>query len=481
MRLSELIEKPVAPDPEITGLSADSRAVRPGYLFAALPGVAADGADFIPNALAAGAVAVLAAEGVRLAPGEAALVTDANPRLKLALCAARFYGAQPRRVLAVTGTNGKTSIAHFAAQLWGALGETAASMGTLGVRAPGYDRPLRHTTPDPVEVHEVLADLAANGVDRLALEASSHGLAQYRLDGVRLRAAGFANITQDHLDYHPTFDDYLAAKLRLLTEVLPGDGVAVVNADGAGAGAAIEAVRARGIALRTVGAAGEALRLIEQTPHAGGQSLRVAAGDGAFDLDLPLIGGFQASNALMACALVAACEGRAESELLPHLAKLTGAPGRMQKVGERAGAAVYVDYAHTPDALATVLQAARGHAAGRLMVVFGAGGDRDAGKRPLMGAAVAAHADAAIVTDDNPRSEDPAAIRRAVLKGCPTAEEIGDRAAAIRAAVRRLGAGDVLIIAGKGHETGQIVGDETRPFDDAAEARGALAEVGETQ
>ncbi|MBI1366755.1 MAG: UDP-N-acetylmuramoyl-L-alanyl-D-glutamate--2,6-diaminopimelate ligase [Alphaproteobacteria bacterium] len=456
-------------DPEIVGLTADSRAVRPGFLFAALPGVEANGADFIPQAEENGAAAVLGAPGVC---ARVPVIEDANPRRRLALIAAKFFGAQPNVVVGVTGTNGKTSTARFAAQLWRLLGDNAGSLGTLGAEGPGYFAKLRHTTPDPVILHEILAGMANSGTTHLAMEVSSHGLAQYRVDGVEFAAAAFTNITQDHLDYHADFEAYFAAKLRLFSELLPQGCLAVVNADGEGADRVIETARRAGARVLTTGAAGREIKLLDVSPQAAGLAIKVAAGGRNYDISLPLIGAFQAENALLAAGLTIGL-GAQPSRALPLLARLEGAPGRMQRVAEAGGGTVYVDYAHTPDAVATALAAIRPHVSGKLIAIIGAGGDRDREKRPLMGAAAQTGADIVIVTDDNPRSEDPAAIRRAVLSGAPGALEIGDRGAAIEEGVRMLGAGDVLLIAGKGHETGQIIGERVTPFDDAAVARAA--------
>ena len=477
MRLSQLVGAPVETDMEIRGLTADSRKVGPGFLFAALPGVETDGACFIAPAIAAGAVAVLAPPGV--AAG-VPVIAGADPRRLLAQMAARFYGAQPKPVAAVTGTNGKTSVAQFTAQLWRLTGRPAASLGTIGVEGPGCVRPLAHTTPEPVELHEILAELASRAPGcALALEASSHGLAQRRLDGVAIAAAAFTNITQDHLDYHADFEEYAAAKLRLFTELLAADGVAVVNADGVGADRVVAACAARGLRTLTTGRAGRDLRLCAQTSHAGGQYLEVEADGARVEIDLPLIGAFQAENALLAAGILCGLDEADPRDAAALLARLAPVRGRMEKVGETAlGAAVFVDYAHTPDAIANALASIRPHAAARLHILFGAGGDRDRGKRPLMGAA-ARGADVVIVTDDNPRGEDPAAIRAEILAACPGAREIGDRAQAIAAAIDGLGAGDVLVIAGKGHETGQRIGDRVIPFDDAGVARDALAAKGD--
>jgi UDP-N-acetylmuramoyl-L-alanyl-D-glutamate--2,6-diaminopimelate ligase len=465
-------------DPEITGITADSRQVLPGFLFAALPGAARDGRAFIADAIAKGAVAVLAAPGTDLADTGVALVTDDDPRHALALAAARFYARQPRTICAVTGTNGKTSVADFTRQIWTALGHRAASLGTLGIRAPGFAVKGALTTPDPVALHASLARLVADGVERLAIEASSHGLDQSRLDGLRLTAAAFTNLTRDHLDYHADMDAYRAAKLRLFDAILPRGATAVLNADSPDFGAFATVCRGRDQTVMSYGAKGEALRLEGVAPHAHGQRLRFSAGGRHFETELALVGGFQAHNALAALGLVAA-SGDALIDAAAALDRLIGAPGRLQLVAtHKSGAPVYVDYAHTPDALETVLRALRPHTEKRLSVVFGCGGDRDRGKRPEMGRIATALADRVIVTDDNPRSEDPASIRAAIMAAAPGAREIGDRAEAIYAAASELEPGDVLVLAGKGHETGQIVGGEVRPFDDAEVARAAIAALG---
>ena len=463
---------------EFAGLAADSREVKPGYLFAALTGVRADGADYLKDAVARGATALLGRPELAARARELGVrfIADDNPRLALARRAAAFFGAQPKTIAAVTGTNGKTSVSVFLRQIWSALGKDAASLGTIGVVTSKGERALKQTTPDPIELHRLLADLKHEGVEHLAVEASSHGLDQYRLDGVDISAVAFTNITRDHLDYHPTFEHYLASKLRLFTEVVRSDGVAVVNVDAEQARHFTEAARKRGLCILTVGDRGETLRLESRTPHGEGQALQVIFDGARYKIDLPLAGSFQASNALVAAGLAIGL-GDEPSCVFAALEKIAGAPGRLERVAATAsGAPIYVDYAHTPDALETVLVAIRPHVAGRLHVVFGCGGDRDKGKRPLMGAAAAKFADSVIVTDDNPRGEDPTAIRREILAGSPKAQEIGDRATAIRAGVAALQADDVLVIAGKGHESGQIIGKETRPFSDRDEAiKAALA------
>ncbi|MGF1629670.1 MAG: UDP-N-acetylmuramoyl-L-alanyl-D-glutamate--2,6-diaminopimelate ligase [Kiloniellaceae bacterium] len=468
---------------EISGLTADSRQVAAGYLFAALPGSRADGRDFIQQAIDQGAAAVLAPEGTVLpapkVPGakQVALVTDPNPRRRLALLAARFYGRQPATVAAVTGTNGKTSVASFTRQIWQQLGHESASLGTLGLQPPRPDAPASLTTPDPVELHRCLASLARDRINHVVLEASSHGLDQSRLDGIRASAAAFTNLTRDHLDYHGTMEAYLKAKLRLFTELLLPDGCAVVNVDDAAGSDVAAACRARGLRLITYGHGDADLRLLDQQPTATGQELRLGIFGREYSVALPVAGAFQAGNALAALGLVLG--GGADPEkAIAALTQLSGVPGRVELVGATpSGGHVYVDFAHTPDALETVLKALRPHTAKRLIVIIGCGGDRDRGKRPLMGRIAVTLADEAIITDDNPRSEDPAAIRQEMLAEAPGAQEIGDRGAAIAHAVAAMGPGDVLVIAGKGHESGQIVGGQVLPFDDRDVARTAISRL----
>ncbi|HWA89725.1 MAG TPA: UDP-N-acetylmuramoyl-L-alanyl-D-glutamate--2,6-diaminopimelate ligase [Rhizomicrobium sp.] len=446
---------------EITGLASDSRKVEKGFLFAALGGARADGGAYVDDAVARGASVVLGRPELRdraEALGVRFIETD-NPRLALAIEAARFYRAQPEVVAAVTGTNGKTSVSVFLRQIWTALGMRAASLGTIGAVTPEGEIALSHTTPDPIELHRLLAEMKASGIDRLAVEASSHGLDQYRLDGVEIAACAFTNLTRDHLDYHPSVEHYFQAKLRLVE--LTGE-LAVVNADADYSDRFAQAARRRGLRVMTVGATGHDLKLESAVPRDDGQVLRV----NGKCLLLPLAGSFQASNALVAAGLAIGL-GADAGNVFAALEHLQGAPGRLELVAPQ----IYVDYAHTPDALETVLKALRPHASGRLVVVFGCGGDRDKGKRPLMGDAASRLADSVIVTDDNPRSEDPATIRGEILAACPGATEIGDRAEAIRTAIRSLAKGDVLVIAGKGHESGQTAGGVTRPFSDRDEAR----------
>ncbi len=472
-RLSDLLRRDLAVDPVINGVTADSRRVRPGYLFAALPGSKADGKAFVVQALAAGAAAVIANEEM---PGVAApVVRVGDPRRAYALAAAAFHARQPEVCVAVTGTNGKTSVAAFCRQIFAACGRASASMGTLGVRAGDVQlTPPGLTTPDAADVAELMARLADRGVTHLALEASSHGVDQRRLDGVRLKAAGFLNLTQDHLDYHGTMGAYRAAKLRLFETLLPRDGVAVLNADSDAYPAFAAAAVTNGHTVMSVGTAGQSLRLTERAPTPDGQRLTLEAWGRAHRIGLPLAGAFQASNALVAAGLCIAA-GETVEAVLAALEHIEGAPGRLQRVGFKPGGGeAYVDYAHTPDGLAAVLTALRPHARGRLIVVFGAGGDRDRSKRPLMGAVAAELADIAIVTDDNPRSEPPEAIRAEVVAGGPGLRDVAGRRDAIRAGVALLAEGDVVVVAGKGHEQGQIIAGVTHPFDDVEEVREAL-------
>jgi UDP-N-acetylmuramoyl-L-alanyl-D-glutamate--2,6-diaminopimelate ligase len=458
----------------IAGLTADSREVKPGYLFAALPGVKTDGVRFIDEALKRGAAAVLVARGAGPAHSSAAIIEDSDPRRRLALIAARFFGVQPETAVAVTGTNGKTSVASFVRQLWAAQGLAAASLGTVGVVSPSGTKILKHTTPDPIELHRLLAALAEEGVTHLALEASSHGLQQRRVDGIKFAAGAFTNISRDHLDYHASFEDYFAQKLRLFTELLPPDAAAIIDVDSE-AGRRVAAVTAaRGLRLSSVGRDGKTLRLVSVEIDGFGQSLVVEHDGKRHSVRLPLVGAFQASNALVAAGLAMAT-GASAATVLPLLASLQGARGRLDLAGTAGGGApIFIDYAHTPDALAKALDALRPYVENRLVVVFGCGGDRDKGKRPEMGKVAIAKADLAIVTDDNPRSENPAAIRREILSAAPGAIEIGDRASAIGEAIAKLERGDVLLVAGKGHETGQTVGTTVIPFSDHDAVHAAL-------
>jgi len=474
MHSAGIAPPPRLPPVAITGMTADSRKVRAGFLFAALPGAQTDGRAFIADAVAHGAAAVLAPAGTEWPPGvpPRPMILDAEPRRALARLAATYAGAQPETMVAVTGTNGKTSTVDFLRQLWALSGLAAASLGTLGLVAPGHEGGGGLTTPDPVALANMLADLAREGVTHAAMEASSHGLDQFRLDGVRLQAAGFSNLTRDHLDYHGSLAAYRTAKLRLFGDLLPIGAVAVVNADMDTATlAALRAIAAqRRLDMRSVGEAGETMRLTGTTARPDGQILHIRAHGRMHDIEIALPGRFQADNVLMAACLA---EATCVRDVFAKLPALAGVRGRMElAVRLPNNAAAYVDYAHTPDALRRLLSALRPHTSGKLVCVFGAGGDRDAGKRMLMGEAVAAGADVAIVTDDNPRTENAQEIRAAVLAGCPGAVDIGDRAAAIAAGLNMLSAGDVLVVAGKGHEQGQIVGRDILPFDDASILRG---------
>lgn len=479
MRLSELVGRALPHDPEVAGLTLDSRKVQPGFLFAALAGAKADGASFVDDALKRGATAILAGSDAVLPPlGERIVVVrDDNPRRRIALMAATFAGLQPGTIAAVTGTNGKSSTVHFVRQIWATLGLSAASVGTLGIVSPGFTREAGLTTPDPVQLHADLATLAREGVTHLAIEASSHGLDQHRLDGLKLSAAAFTNLTHEHLDYHPTMAAYFAAKARLFEALLPAGGTAVVNADSDRAGPLAELCARRGLRFWTYGAKGRELRLVRDEPTPHGQRLVVEVLGTRFEVELPLVGGFQASNALAALGLVVATGGDA-ARSVAALASLTGAPGRLQLVARhRTGAPIYVDYAHKPEALETVLATLRPFAKGKLIVVFGCGGDRDRGKRPVMGEIATRLADLALITDDNPRSEDPTAIRAEIVRGIPAGranwvDVRSDRRAAIEQGMAALAsADDLLLIAGKGHEAGQTIKGVTHPFDDAEVAR----------
>ncbi|WP_428642657.1 UDP-N-acetylmuramoyl-L-alanyl-D-glutamate--2,6-diaminopimelate ligase [Roseibium sp.] len=470
---------------KISGLTADSRNVRPGFLFAAFQGASVDGTRFAPNAAAAGAVAILCAENsvdaVRSAcPQTVAVIGAPDPRHVFARMAARFYGAQPDTIVAVTGTSGKTSVAHFARQIFQAAGHPAASLGTLGTVKPDGESYGGLTTPDPVALHKELAELKAEGINHAAMEASSHGLDQCRLDGVRLTAAAFTNLGRDHMDYHPTVEDYLHAKLRLFSVLLPVGGTVVCDPGEKYSDRVLAVAQERGLPVFTVGETGRDLTLTGLKPAGAGQELSLHTARGDYKVTLPLIGRFQVSNALIAAGLAIA-SGIDTGTAMRALENLKGAPGRLELAGRtRGGGMIFIDYAHKPDALDNALAALRPFATGKLSVVVGAGGDRDPGKRELMGAAAARQADLVIVTDDNPRSEDPATIRKAVLSGAPGALEIGDRYEAIAEGVRRLEAGDILCVAGKGHETGQIVGDTVIPFSDHEAVIRAISLEGNT-
>ncbi|HET6388465.1 UDP-N-acetylmuramoyl-L-alanyl-D-glutamate--2,6-diaminopimelate ligase [Hyphomicrobium sp.] len=480
MRLSDVLPAgievpPGAADIDVTAITAASAAAGPGVIFAGLPGTKADGASFVPDAVARGAAAVIVGrgKGVAVPPGVALIETD-NPRKALAQIAAKFAGKQPKCAVAVTGTSGKTSVADFTRQIFSALGHNAASIGTVGIVKPDGAVYGSLTTPDPVTLHATLAALADEGVTHLAFEASSHGLDQHRLDGVQLAAAAFTNLGRDHMDYHPTIEAYLGAKLRLFTELLQPGQPAVINADGAYAKDVIAAAAARGLRRLTVGAQGETLKRTSLERKGFRQIVGVEAGGKTFSVDLPLVGAYQVENALVAAGLAIAA-GEETGAVLSALSTLKGVPGRLEIIGERNGGLAIVDYAHKPEALAAALDACRPFATGRLISVFGCGGDRDRGKRPIMGQISVERADVTIVTDDNPRSEEPAQIRKEILAGAAGAREIGDRAVAIATAVKMMMPGDVVLVAGKGHETGQIIGNRIVPFSDHDEIRRALA------
>lgn len=471
MRLGDLAG--IASDARVTGFAIDHRKVAPGTVFGAFRGTRFNGEDYIPDAVRAGAVAVVTRPGV--AVDNAAPIIADEPRRRFAELAARFFAPFPGTVVAVTGTNGKTSNVELVRQLWRMAGHPSASIGTLGVTTADDQVTTGLTTPDVVTFLSNMAGLAREGITHAAFEASSHGLDQYRTEGLPVRAAAFTNFSRDHLDYHETMDAYFAAKMRLFREVVEPDGTAVIWTDDPRS-AGVEAIaRGRGLKCLTVGKVGETLRLIERTPSQLGQTLMIEAEGKAHKVVLPLIGAYQAANALTAAGLALATGGDLATTL-GHLARVQPVRGRLERaVITRAGAPVYVDYAHTPDALVSAIEALRPHAGGRLITVFGAGGDRDTGKRPEMGAVAARLSDWVIVTDDNPRSEDPELIRRDVMAGAPDAREIGGRRDAIAAAIAEAGADDIILLAGKGHEQGQIVGDRVLPFDDVTVARECAA------
>ena len=474
MRLSQLTNAGI--ESGIEGLTADSRQVRPGFLFAALPGSKADGGSFIDDALMHGASVILAKTGTTLPKdAKATLIESDNPRKELARMAAEFYELQPDVIAAVTGTSGKTSTVLFTQQLWTLFGITqSASLGTLGVRAPGMIKSGSLTTPDTVSLHATLADLAAAEVTHLAMEASSHGLDQFRLDGVRVSAAGYTNLSRDHLDYHTDMEEYFQAKARLFTDVLSRNGVAVLNADDEYYDRLSNICLKNGHKVLSYGENGMDIRILEWNLQPTGQFLKLFVFGKVYEINLPLVGQFQAMNALCALGLVLAGDGDAES-VVPLLEQLRGVPGRLQLVqGHPRGAAVYVDYAHKPAAVEAVLNTLRPHTEGKLVCLIGCGGDRDAGKRPIMGRIASGLSDLVVITDDNPRSEKPSAIRAAMMEGAPDATEIAGRREAIEWAIEQLQAGDVLVIAGKGHEQGQIIGNVVEPFDDVAVAEEAI-------
>ncbi|MGC6471968.1 MAG: UDP-N-acetylmuramoyl-L-alanyl-D-glutamate--2,6-diaminopimelate ligase [Parvibaculales bacterium] len=481
MRMSDLLHDMSLPDGldanlAVSGLTCDSRKVRPGYVFAAFSGAADDGAAYIEDASAKGACAVLAEAGT---PSVLPLLPSAQPRLTYAQMAARFFKYAPQHIVAVTGTNGKTSVAEFYRQIIDRLGLRAASLGTMGVTGAAVSETLQHTTPEPAVLHAVLRDLYFEGVTHLAMEASSHGLSQYRVDGVRPQAAAFTNLTRDHLDYHQTEAAYLEAKSRLFTDVLAEDGMAVINLEGAGAPEILERAERSGKSVLTVGLSETAdVWACDIVPGVGGMSMTLHYQGDVCPTELAVIGRFQIENVLCAVGLAMA-GGLALADIAAVLPSLSGAAGRLERVGVHPnGAALYVDYAHTPDALRQVLENLHPHCSGRLICVFGCGGDRDAGKRPLMGQVAAQYADFVIITDDNPRSEAAAQIREQIQAASPQALNIGDRSTAIAEAVAQAGAGDIVLVAGKGHETGQIVGETVLPFSDHEVLRRLIREAG---
>jgi UDP-N-acetylmuramoyl-L-alanyl-D-glutamate--2,6-diaminopimelate ligase len=458
-------------DTPVTGLSADSRQVKPGMIFAALPGATMDGRDFIPQAIKKGAVAILSVEGVR---ADVPVIAVPNPRLTYAQLAAKLFPGQPETVVAMTGTNGKSSTVDFLRQIWAHAGINAACFGTLGVTSAAGYKPMLHTTPDAIALHQTLATLAAEGVTHAAMEASSHGLKQYRMDAVKLAASGFSNLTQDHFDYHLTMQDYFNAKARLFIDLTPRGAPVVINTNDKYGQHLVDVCEGLGHDILQVGWTGEDIRIDEVMPHAAGQKLTLIVNGDRHSVDLPLAGEFQVLNAVAALGL-AMKTGVETSVAIDALGHLKGVAGRLELAGVKDGAPVYVDFAHTEDGLDKLLRSVRPHTAGDIVIVFGCGGDRDPDKRKKMGAVAAKLADQVIVTDDNPRSEDAAKIRAAVLQGCSDATEIGDREDAIREGIKRLGPTDCLVIAGKGHEQGQIVGDKVIPFSDVDVAKGFLS------
>ncbi len=476
MKLSKLIAPLThqGPDVEITGISCDSRTVTEGVLFAALPGTVADGRDYIASAIENGASAILSTPGLPI-PGP--YVAHENPRLIYGRLASKLYSGQPETLVAMTGTNGKSSTVEFLRQIWSRAGLKSACFGTLGVRYDGGYLPLSHTTPDAVVLHKTLSKLSDMGITHVAMEASSHGLKQYRLDNVAISASGFSNLTQDHFDYHPDVEDYFGAKARLFTELTPENAPVVINVNDDYGRKLAGLSEARGQQVVRAGWAGDDIRIAEVMPRAAGQRVELVVDQKRYKVDLPLVGEFQVLNAVAALGL-ARVTGVSTEAAIDALNHLTGVAGRLESAGKtKDGAPILVDFAHTEDGLDKLLRSVRPHTMGRMIIVFGCGGDRDPDKRPKMGAVAAKHADHVIVTDDNPRTEDPAAIRQAVLKGCPNAEEIGNRAEAIRHGISMLGPKDCLIIAGKGHEQGQIIGDKIIPFSDVLQAQDALKEL----
>ena len=478
MKLSQILEGVAEPAPamdaiEIGGVTADSRAVKPGDLFVAISGNKTDGMRFAADAARAGAVAILADGAQEQSASGLPVISVANVRRALSLVAAKLHPQQPETIVAITGTSGKTSVAAFTRQIWDEVGHAAASIGTIGVVSPKGETYGSLTTPDPVELHRTLDELAGDGVTHLAMEASSHGLDQHRLDGVRVVAGAFTNLSRDHLDYHPDLDSYLRAKLRLFQDLVQQNGSAVICADHEQARDVIAAAKARGLRVFTVGRDGDDIRIVKSAIDGYAQSVTLQHEGRRYTLHLPLVGEFQIENALVAAGL-AIVTGTPADKVFEALEDLEGAKGRLEYAGRSGDAPVFIDYAHKPDALSKTLEALRPYVKKRLVVVFGAGGNRDPGKRPMMGTIAAEKADKVIVTDDNPRNEDAGAIRAAIMAAAPGAIEIGDRGEAIRRAIAELESGDVLVVAGKGHEAGQIVGDRVLPFSDHEAVAAAL-------
>ena len=462
-------------DVPVTGLSCDSREVKPGYVFAALPGTVTDGRKFIESALEKGASAILSTGEMDL---PVPYLNSAEPRLDYAKMAAALHAGQPELLVAMTGTNGKSSTVEFLRQIWAYAGKPAACFGTLGVQAPQGYRPLTHTTPDAVALHKTLSELTQEGVSHVAMEASSHGLHQYRLDAVKVTASGFTNLTQDHFDYHADSEDYFMAKARLFTELTPADAPVVINTNDEYGQRLVKMCEARGQDVMQVGWSGQDIRIDEVMPRAASQIVTLVVKGERHNIELPLAGEFQVLNAVSALGL-ALVTGVDKETALKALEDLHGVAGRMERAGQtKDGAPIFVDFAHTEDGLDKLLRSVRPHTMGNIIVAFGCGGDRDPDKRSKMGKVAAKLADDVIVTDDNPRTEEAATIRKAVLEGCPEAAEIGDRAAAIREGIKRLGPKDCLVIAGKGHEQGQIVGTKVIPFSDVEQVKLALKELG---
>ena len=462
-------------DEVVTGLTCDSRAIMPGYVFAALPGTVTDGRKYIEQAIESGAAAVLSTYGLEL---PVPYMGVENPRLAYAKMAAAIHAGQPQTVVAMTGTNGKSSTVEFLRQIWAYAGKQAACFGTLGVQAPNGYRPLTHTTPDAVALHKTLSDLSGEGVTHAAMEASSHGLDQCRLDAVKITASGFSNLTQDHFDYHADAEDYFQAKARLFMELTPINAPVVINVNDEYGQRLVDMCNARGQSVLQVGWSGQDIRIDEVMPRASSQIIDLVVHGKRHKIELPLAGEFQVLNAVAALGL-AMVTGVETDKALEALEHLTGVAGRMERAGRtKGGAPIFVDFAHTEDGLDKLLRSVRPHTRGKIIIAFGCGGDRDPDKRAKMGAAAAKLADEVIVTDDNPRTEMPELIRKAVLVGCPGAVEIGDRALAIREGIKNLGPNDCLVIAGKGHEQGQIVGTKVIPFSDVDQVKLALKELG---